>query len=65
MWTGRGVKGEIAYGTVKGITRLKDGSAAVAWIGKIEGIVLPRHAFKPEANLEAALKLIENGAARG
>jgi hypothetical protein len=64
-WSGRGVKGEIAYGLVKGITRLKDGSGAVAWIGKVEGIVVPRRAFSPEAGFETALKLIENGAAKG
>lgn len=64
-WSGRGVKGEIAYGLVKGITRLKDGSGAVAWLGKVEGIVLPKRAFASEAGYEAALKLIENGFAKG
>ncbi len=64
-WSGQGVKGEIAYGMVKGITRLKDGSGAVAWVGKVEGIVLPQGAFEVGGGLEAVLKLIENSAARG
>jgi hypothetical protein len=61
-WSGKNVSGKLTWDAVKDMTILKDKSAAVVWIGKIEGLVLPALAFKSAEAFDAAIAFIREHA---
>jgi hypothetical protein len=58
-WTARDLSGQLAWAAIKSITVLSDGSAAVAWLGKIEGLLLPTDGFSSPADFGAAIMRIK------
>jgi hypothetical protein len=58
----KNVSGKLTWDAVKDLTVLKDQSAVVVWLGKIEGLVLPALAFKSSEAFNAAVAYIREHA---
>lgn len=59
QWTAEHLSGQLGWAAIKSITVLSDGTAAVAWLGKIEGLLLPADAFASRAEFDAAIARIK------
>lgn len=54
-WSSDNVEGTVAWPALKDMTTLQDGSGAVLWLGKVEGIVLPADAFASRETFDMAV----------
>jgi hypothetical protein len=58
-WASPDATGQLKWAGIKGLTLLADRSAAVMWLGKIEGLVLPADGFGSETIFDAAVARIQ------
>jgi hypothetical protein len=58
-WASPDATGRLKWTGIKGLTLLADRSAAVMWLGKIEGLVLPADGFASETIFNAAVARIQ------
>jgi hypothetical protein len=59
LWTATDASGRLKWTGIKGLTLLADRSAAVMWLGKIEGLILPADGFDSETKFNAAIARIQ------
>jgi hypothetical protein len=59
LWNATDTSGRLNWPGIKGLTVLADRSAAILWLGKIEGLVLPADGFESETKFDAAIARIQ------
>ena len=59
QWTAEHLNGQLSWPAIKSVTVLADQTAAVAWLGKIEGLLLPADGFSSRAAFEDAIARIK------
>ena len=59
QWTAEHLNGQLSWPAIKSVTVLADQTAAVAWLGKIEGLLLPADGFSSHAEYEEAIARIK------
>lgn len=58
-WKAEHLNGHLSWPAIKSVTMLADQTAAVAWLGKIEGLLLPADGFSSRAAYEEAIVRIK------